>query len=98
MDEVVLLESRSLREKFCTQENLAVLDRVGNLISLPGSGFATTEQVAEFYQVSITAVKSVVQRNQDELVTDGYNVLSAKEFRETHDASRKFVVIDFIIL
>lgn len=89
MDEAVLLESASLRRELCTDDNTAILERVGTLITLPESGFATTEQVAEFYRVSATAVKNIVQRHQDELEMDGYKSLSSKEFRETQLASLK---------
>lgn len=40
---------------------------------------ATTQQVADFYGVSLDTIKWVVKRNRDELVTDGYNTLTGKE-------------------
>ncbi len=46
MNEVILMESLTLREKLCTDEHTSILERVGDLITLPQEGFATTEQVA----------------------------------------------------
>lgn len=84
MNEVILLESRTLREEFCIPENLVILDRVGSLITLSESGFATTEQIAAFYQVSIETIKQIVKRHRDELEKDGYRVLTRKEFTQIY--------------
>ncbi|MDA2487551.1 BRO family protein [Bacillus cereus] len=56
-----------------------VLERVKNLLLLPELEMATTQQVADFYGVSLDTIKWVVKRNRDELVTDGYNTLTGKE-------------------
>ena len=79
-----IIESQSLRQTLCTEENTAILERVGSLIDLPKSGFATTEQLAEFYQVSIMAIKHIAQRHCDELEKDGYHVLPANKLRENN--------------
>ena len=80
MEDVVLLESPSLREKLCTEKHTSVLERVGNLVTLPRTGFATTEQVAEFYEVNIETIRKIVIRHRDELDNDGYQVLNSKKF------------------
>ncbi len=84
MNEVILIESLSLREKLCTDEHTSILERVGNLITLPQEGFATTEQVAAFYKSPIKSIQTVVIRHRDELERDGYKVLTSKEFRDLH--------------
>ncbi|WP_260984938.1 BRO family protein [Bacillus thuringiensis] len=58
---------------------MEVLERVKNLLLLPELEMATTQQVADFYGVSLDTIKWVVKRNRDELVTDGYNTLTGKE-------------------
>jgi phage antirepressor YoqD-like protein len=57
-----------------------VLDKVGVLRCLPDDMHATTDMVAEFYQVSIESIRQTVKRNRDELDDDGYRVLSRAEF------------------
>ena len=87
MDEIVLMESLSLRHKLCTEANTSILDKIGNLITLPNAGWATKENVAKFYQVSLGTVDSITKRHSKELKQDGYKVLSKKEFENLHDAS-----------
>ena len=82
--EIALVESRTLRDQFCIQENIAILDRVSTLVSLPECGYATTEQVAEFYQVPVETIKQIVKRHRDELEQDGYKVMPAAEFYALH--------------
>lgn len=82
MDDVVILESVSLRQALCTDENTEILQRVGNLILLPNHGFATAEQVAEFYGVSVKTIRTIVARHRDELERDGYRVFTRKEFEK----------------
>ena len=97
INEIVLLESPSLRNQLCVEANTAVLQRVGSLITLPESGFATTEQVAAFYQASIKVIQAIVIRHRDELEQDGYKVLTRKQFEEltgkkTHSQSRYIAI------
>lgn len=84
MEEIILIESPSLREKLCTEQHTSVLERVGNLVTLPRAGFATTEQVAQFYEVTIEVIRQLVSRHRDELDKDGYRVLSSKEFKNLY--------------
>ena len=85
MDEIVILESKSLREHYCsTDEYLGVLDRVGQLANLPGTSWATKDQVAEFYKVSIQTLETVIIRNKEEFLSDGYNILNKKDLENIH--------------
>lgn len=61
---------------------LDVLDKVGVLRCLPDDMHVTTDMVAEFYQVGLEAVRSVVKRNRDEFDADGMAVVSRAEFDE----------------
>ncbi len=80
MDEIVLTESVSLRDKLCTEKNTICLQKIGSLVTLSQDGFATTEQVAEFYNVPLNTVKQIVKRHRNELDYDGYKVVARKEF------------------
>lgn len=64
-----LLEQKELREKAISKTE--VLDKVGDLLLLPNTEFATTEQVASYYHVGIEAIQTVMKRNYDELQSDG---------------------------
>lgn len=57
-----------------------VLDRVGVLRALPGDVFVTTDMAAEFYQVSVDTVRTVVKRNREEFDSDGVEVIDRDEF------------------
>lgn len=82
MDEVILCESETLRQKLCTNENTNLLDRVGELVQLPGTAWATVEDIADFYIVGIETIKSIVKRHRKELEKDGYRLLSKKELEK----------------
>ena len=82
MDEMILIESETLRQRLCTNKNTDLLDRVGQLVELPGTAWATIENIADFYMVGIEAIKSIVKRHRKELREDGYKVLSRKEFEK----------------
>lgn len=87
MDEVVLMESLSLRQKLCTDANTSILNKIGHLVTLPNNGWAIKENVAKFYQVSLGTLDSLIKRHLKELKEDGYKVLSRKEFENLHEAS-----------
>lgn len=46
-----------------------------------GAGIATTQQIAEYYEVSIDTVKKVIQRHRAELESDGLRTLKGKELK-----------------
>ncbi len=75
-----LLEKKELREKVISRVD--VLDKVGNLLLLPNTEYATTDQVAEYYQVDKDVIKKIIQRNNDELISDGYKLLSGKDTKD----------------
>ncbi len=85
MNELALTESFSLRQEFCKDENLSVLEKVGELILLQGGEFGTIKQVADFYKVPIETIKTVVRRHNREIRKDGYKVIQAKGFEKFHN-------------
>ncbi|MEK7486526.1 MAG: hypothetical protein AABZ60_19555 [Planctomycetota bacterium] len=74
MDEILLLESPTLRQRLCNPQNLALLNQVGNLETLSQTNCATLKQVAQFYLVSEQAIKNLVFDHKDEILSDGYKI------------------------
>src|SRR5690554_7191726 len=81
----VLVESRTMRSQFT--DRFDVLDKAGSLSLLPDNTHATTEMVARFYEVDVEVVKKIVQRNREELESNGYRVLRGQERRSEEHTS-----------
>ena len=77
MKEVDLLERKEAREDCVSR--VEVLDKVGELLLLPNTEYATTEQVANYYEVGIEAIRKLFQRNKEELVNNGAIILGANK-------------------
>jgi hypothetical protein len=84
-NEQVLLESPAARNAQLAQIGT---DRAEELLNkakalhfdvCKGTGIATTEQIAEFYEVPIETVKSAVKYHRSEFDADGLKVLRGKE-------------------
>ncbi|HDR3902667.1 TPA: phage antirepressor KilAC domain-containing protein [Bacillus cereus] len=69
------------REKYI--ERVEVLSKVKGVLLLPRMEMATTKQVAQFYEVSHSTLKAVIQRNNDELEQDGMYLAKYREVKET---------------
>ena len=59
MDEIVIMESLSMRQRLCTEGNTAVLDRVGRIVFLAGTKYSTVQQIANFYQIDLNTLQQV---------------------------------------
>ena len=82
MDDTVLLESRSMRQQYCKEENTWIIDRIGQLSTLSNTAWATSKSVAAFYQVPESVIKQTVRRNLEELEGYGYKVLSKNDLEK----------------
>ena len=80
MNENELLTNGNLREELI--EHYEVLDKVKNLLLIPGTEFATTLQVADFYEVGLEAINSLIKDNREEIKLDGMITPSGKETKE----------------
>ena len=80
MNENELLTNGNLREELI--EHYEVLDKVKELLLIPGTEFATTQQVADFYEVGLKAIASLINDHREEVESDGMTVLSGKETKE----------------
>jgi hypothetical protein len=91
-NEQVLLESQAARSSQLAQiddqaEELLSKAKALHFNVWQGTGIATTEQVAEFYEVPIETVKSAVKYHKTEFDADGLKVLRGRELK---DARLKF--------
>ncbi|QMU74468.1 hypothetical protein GXW83_00350 [Streptacidiphilus sp. PB12-B1b] len=75
--EVALLESRALRDS--VHHRTDALDRVKALVLLPDGVHVTTRMVADYYEVGIEAVQSLVKDHREELLGTGYRILAGQE-------------------
>lgn len=75
-----LIEQKELREEMI--DRIEVLDRVKELILLPNTECATTEQVAEYFKTTKDNIKQTKIRNEEELILDGVRHYKHKEIKE----------------
>ena len=73
-----LIESQSLREELISR--ISILDKVGNLILLSNTDYATTKQVADYYEVATRSIEDIIYLHKDELISDGFGVRKAEDF------------------
>ena len=80
MKELDLIENQDIREKMI--DNVSVLEKVKDLLLLGDSEFATTQQVADYYEVGLEAIKTLSVNNRAELLNNGLKDLTCKETKE----------------
>ena len=64
-------------------DRVDVLEKVKKLLLLPTMEMATTQQVADFYEVDSQAIRSMVFDHREELVSDGLTTLKGREIKES---------------
>lgn len=77
MSDLTLPAARAERDQLADRTD--VIDKVGVLRCLPDDTHATTEMVAEFYEVPRETVLTIVKRNRDELDEDGFRIIGRSE-------------------
>ena len=60
--------------------HIEVLDKVKQLLTIPGTDTMTTRQVADYYGVEIDTVRRVYQRHKNEIDADGVMLKKAEDF------------------
>lgn len=63
-------------------ERVEVLDKVKDLLLLPNMEYATTKQVADFYDIGKKAIDNVILRNKEELTSDGMIIVKQGELKK----------------
>ncbi|WP_342416242.1 hypothetical protein NST83_01055 [Paenibacillus sp. FSL R10-2782] len=71
-----LIESKTLRESY--MKHLNVLEKVKKLTLLPDNLNVTVEMSANYYEVHIDAIESVIRDNKEELMSDGLEVIKGE--------------------
>ena len=77
-----LINNINEREIIMNEERLDVLDKVKELVMLKGTEYMTTQMVADYYNIPKGTIDAVVNRNKDELIKNGYKLVSGKELKE----------------
>lgn len=72
-DENPLLDNRQLRDKCVGRYE--VLEKVKKLVLLPGTELMSTEQVADYYEVSTDHIKRLYGLNREEIDGDGTKMI-----------------------
>ena len=67
-----LLNNQNEREIIMSEERLDVLDKVKELVFMKGTEYMTTQMVADYYKRPIDTIATVVKRNREELIKNGY--------------------------
>ena len=96
--EAILTESKTMREEYIKDEYFDILDKIKAIPYMTKDMVVSVEQVANYYEVSNEAIKTVIKRHRDELETDGIQVLKGNELKdfkqkvcEVHDESTKLI-------
>ena len=68
-NEQTMMDYRQVREEYI--DRVDVLDKVKNLLVIPAMECMTMKQVADYYEVSVEAIKGTYKYHKEEFVTDG---------------------------
>lgn len=80
--EVILTESKTMRNQYVKEDYFDILDKIKAIPYMTKDMIVSAEQVANYYEVSIEAVKTIIKRHRDELEIDGIQVLKGAELKE----------------
>lgn len=78
MNESLFIESKEARNEYA--QHYEVLEKVKELLLVPGLDVMTTKQVATYYEVGIESIKNICRRHIDELKSDGMHLEKLDEF------------------
>jgi len=85
-NELVLVESKSMRDQMVVSVNEERMDEIFNkikgLVLLPDCTNVTTEMVANYYEVDKELIKYHIKTNKDELESDGLTVIKGQELKD----------------
>lgn len=75
--EEMILSNKKERERLI--QRVDILEKVKELLLIPGTEFATIIEIADFYEVSVETIQKIYQRNKDEIDMDGIQLTTANE-------------------
>ncbi|AZV43662.1 hypothetical protein BAOM_3053 [Peribacillus asahii] len=80
-NEMVLVESRTMRDQYVYKDS--VLDKIKIVPLLENTVEVTTEMIANYYEVPVGTIKTIISRNRDEFNLYGeLRVLKGKTLKE----------------
>ena len=82
-----LLNNQNEREIIMNEERLEVLDKVKELVFMKGTEYMTTQMVADYYKRPIDTIATVVKRNREELIKNGYINVKRKDLNNIFESS-----------
>ena len=82
-----LLNNQNEREIIMNEERLDVLDKVKELVFMKGTEYMTTQMVADYYKRPIDTIATVVKRNREELIKNGYINVKRKDLNNIFESS-----------
>ena len=74
-----LLNNQNEREIIMNEERLDILDKVKKLVFMKCTEYMTTKQVADYYEVPESTIRTVIGRHREELIKNGFNKYSKDE-------------------
>lgn len=74
-----IINDLNLRNELITK--VEVLDKVKVVKLMPNHLFVGTEDAANYFEVNVEAIKSIIKRNRDELISDGLFVFKNHELK-----------------
>ena len=80
MKETQFIDDRHLRDKNVSRFD--VLEKVKDLLLISGTDYAVLSQVADYYEVGLEAIASLVKDNREELLEDGLINATGVETKE----------------
>ncbi len=91
LTECVYIKSKSIRDNqvasLSDERAEAILNKVKSLYFAlwKGEGIATTEEMADFYEVEAATIRQVFGRHKEELASDGVKSIRGKPLKEVRD-------------
>lgn len=73
LEDEKIISDRNMRDK-CV-ERFEILEKVKKLLLLPGTDLMSTEQIAQYYEVSLQRIKDLYSVNRSEIDSDGTKIL-----------------------
>lgn len=75
------------RNNLANPFTIQALDKVKQLVTLP-DGYCTTKMVAEYFEVPIETIKTMIKRNREELELNGLIVLTGDDLKQWKEDGR----------
>ncbi|MCI2253431.1 hypothetical protein L2D08_03525 [Domibacillus sp. PGB-M46] len=94
MTKYEIIENPKLREELASR--IEVLDKIGNLLILPGKEYATAQQIANFYEVPLSHLNVIYFQFYQELLTDGLINLKSQEVKKMKAELQHVVALEEI--